>query len=707
MLQEVKDLQNGAVSQLCKIVEKRKETTFRAPTGSGKTRMMADFMNRILMSHPNVVFLVSTLSKGNLAEQNYKVFKDCSDKNIFPLLNPLLISSETSGEERVFIEEGYNVYVLPRDLFKDKSKLKDEGALVNFLQRITANLFGNGQNKKVWLIKDECHQATNNLAALAPTYCDRIINFSATPKLNRGQVPDVEITDDAAMNARLIKRIEWGSENDNVETAICKFEEIRENYVNLLGVNPCLIIQISNKEKAELEWLHIESILNKTEHQGLKWMSIVDKKEKCRTNDKVGKLPVERWKDYAKENASTIDIIVFKMVISEGWDIPRACMLYQVRDTTSKQLDEQVMGRVRRNPRLIDFENLSEKAQKLALTAWVWGIQPIEGKKSRQVKLFGDEKWIPNSIKIKTTRLIPPTERVSIDVSELLEEKAKNDITHSSIFELYGKLQKTENGIQNLCYTWAKNINDWFKYCEHIDTVSKAYNNYICDYEESMEVVRNSDGSEREVSFPLTSLYVDNENYQNISDWVWKRKDGNDKFSFDSEAEREWASILKDISHNDTDSTVVGEPNPNYGQMRTDGTLEPQWINSENKYLWGKNYTTNSEIKFEYYLDGIHSSYPDFVMKDKHGNIHLFEVKSVNISSDLNIDSEEYKEKINALKQCYKQSSILTGQFYYLPILKNDEWQITRFYKGDEKTLNKQMFINSLSAPHINDVLEE
>lgn len=707
MLQEVKDLQNGAVSQLCKIVETRKETTFRAPTGSGKTRMMADFMNRILMSHPNVVFLVSTLSKGNLAEQNYKVFKDCSDKNIFPLLNPLLISSETSGEERVFIEEGYNVYVLPRDLFKDKSKLKDEGALVNFLQRITANLFGSGQNKKVWLIKDECHQATNNLAALAPTYFDRIINFSATPKLNRGQVPDVEITDDAAMNARLIKRIEWGSETDNVETAICKFEEIRENYVNLLGVNPCLIIQISNKEKAELEWLHIESILNKTEHQGLKWMSIVDKKEKCRTNDKVGKLPVERWKDYAKENASTIDIIVFKMVISEGWDIPRACMLYQVRDTTSKQLDEQVMGRVRRNPRLIDFENLSEEAQKLALTAWVWGIQPVDGKKSRQVKLFGDEKRIPDSIKIKTTRLIPPTERVSIDVSKLLEEKAKNDITHSSIFELYGKLQKTENGIQNLCYTWAKNINDWFKYCEHIDTVSKAYNNYICDYKESMEVVKNSDGSEREVSFPLTSLYVDNANYQNISDWVWKRKDGNDKFSFDSEAEREWASILKDISHNDTDSTVVGEPNPNYGQMRTDGTLEPQWINSENKYLWGKNYTTNSEIKFEYYLDGIHSSYPDFVMKDKHGNIHLFEVKSVNISSDLNIDSEEYKEKITALKQCYKQSSILTGQFYYLPILKNDEWQITRFYKGDEKTLNKRMFINSLSAPHISDVVEE
>jgi len=76
------------------------------------------------------------------------------------------------------------------------------------------------------------------------------------------------------------------------------------------------------------------------------------------------------------------------MVITEGWDIPRACMLYQVRDTQSKQLDEQVMGRVRRNPRLLDFETLCEKAQQLAMTAWVWGIASDE-----QRKVFGVKLW--------------------------------------------------------------------------------------------------------------------------------------------------------------------------------------------------------------------------------------------------------------------------------------------------------------------------
>lgn len=693
MLQEAIDLQQAAVSELVKKIGAKREITFRAPTGSGKTRMISDFMNRILSNNPDVVFLVSTLSKGNLAEQNYRVFKEVSERT---LLNPHLINSDSTEEERLFIPDGFNVYVLPRDLYKEKSKLKDEGTLVNFLEQITCNVFGNGQNKRIWLIKDECHQATNNLDDISENYFEKVMNCSATPNLKRGQTPDVEISDEEAINAKLIKRIEWGAEEDSVETAILKFEEIRDRYVNMLGVNPCLIIQISNKDKAEQEWEKIEDILNKAEHQHLKWMSIVDKKEKCRTNDKVGKLKVERWKDYAKDKASTIDVIVFKMVISEGWDIPRACMLYQVRDTKSKQLDEQVMGRVRRNPRLLDFEELSPEAQELAMTAWIWGIVPQGSKKSRQVKLFGGEMDIPLAIKIKTTRLKPLTKRKDFDVDTFIEEESRNDVAHSNIFELYNKLQCSDNEIKKLCYDYATTVQKWWSFCEHIDAVKKEYNSFICNYDESMEISTDSDGKEIEVSFPLTSVYVDNEHYQNISDWVWKRRDGSDKFSFDSEAEREWASILKDLSREGVGSTEVGDYNPLYGQMRMDGTIEPYRLSDEKKYLWGKNYVFNSEIKFEYYQNGIHSSYPDFVMKEKNGSIHLFEVKSVNVSNKQSFDSDEYKAKVKALKACYKQCSLLTDYCFYLPVLKDDIWEITRFYRGEEKTMTKHMFIQSI-----------
>ena len=127
MLQEAKDLQNSAVTKLVNVIkDDKKEFTFKAPTGSGKTYMMSDFMNRILSENENVIFIVSTLSKSNLAEQNYRAFKELSEKGTFPKLNPFLINSDSSGEDSLYIPTDYNVYVLPRDLYKDTEKHKKE-----------------------------------------------------------------------------------------------------------------------------------------------------------------------------------------------------------------------------------------------------------------------------------------------------------------------------------------------------------------------------------------------------------------------------------------------------------------------------------------------------------------------------------------------------------------------------------------------------
>ena len=76
MLQEAIDLQKNKVSELVRVVTEKNEVTFRAPTGSGKTHMMADFMNRMLAQKSDIIFLVSSLSKGDLAEQNYNLFKE-------------------------------------------------------------------------------------------------------------------------------------------------------------------------------------------------------------------------------------------------------------------------------------------------------------------------------------------------------------------------------------------------------------------------------------------------------------------------------------------------------------------------------------------------------------------------------------------------------------------------------------------------------
>lgn len=687
MLKEAVDLQNKAVEELFKKAHgTKKELTFRAPTGSGKTRMMADFMNRIISEQKDVVFLVSTLSKGNLAQQNYDTFLSCAQSGTFPELKPYLINTEISGEEELFIPTDYNVYVLPRDLFKVGGILT-RGPFNHFLMTMTTGDFEMGLGKRIFLVRDECHQATNNLDEISDRYFARTFNFSATPKLGRGQFPDVQISDDDAVAAKLIKRVELIEDPSvTVDDAIDKFLEIKAQYNNLLGVHPCLIIQISNKDKAEEEWRNkIKPALDK--HQALKWMVIVNtfkttgaedrtKELLCDTNDDVKKkLPVARWKDYAKGNSSTIDIIIFKMVISEGWDIPRACMLYQVRDTQSRQLDEQVMGRVRRNPRLLDYETLSDEAKELASTAWVWGIKPDNVSNVVPVKLWKKGTVsVQEHIRIKTTKLVGLTERADFDIDTFVDKQRK-PTTYKDIFELYKKMKQGDNVLQEMSFDYAKDdYLKWWTFMQNYDKVKNEYDIFVCDYEHSMV-------EDKETSFPVDSTYVDGSNRSEMDDWVWcKKGTKNTTFAFDSDAEREWADYLE--------KKIV----------QREAAEVPQLGDDDEHYLWGKNFPNNSEIKYEYYSGGIRKSYPDFILKDKQGRIHIFEVKSVNGNGTADFDVEEYLDKVDKLKECYKvASSKLKNHLFYIPIKDGDDWQIFRYVDGKQEIMTRTEFKSSFN----------
>lgn len=694
MLQEAIDLQREAVSGLLSAISLKDEITFKAPTGSGKTYMMADFMNQVLRQDEDVVFIVSSLSKGDLAEQNYEKFIEYSENKIFKNLKPYLISSETSGENGVYIPTDYNVYVLARDLYKEKSKLK-QGAFVNFLTTMTGKA-PLGNSKEIYLIKDECHIATKNLDDLIERYFSKVLNFSATPKLSRGQVPDVELKEFDAINAKLIKKVEYQPEDENLEDALHKFSEIKKEYINKLGINPCLIIQISNKEKADEEIENIMSSLNTSEFHNLKWMLIVDDDKKCDTNDvfKVKKIPVSKWKEYAKTNTSTIDIIIFKMIITEGWDIPRACMLYQVRDSKSKQLDEQVIGRIRRNPKLLNFEKLPDDVKELATTAYIWGLVDKETKSVKEVNLVGSKEnnEVQQEIKLKVTRLKTPIELTTFDINEYFLNK-KEKIINTNIFDLYEKCSKLSNDVREIYDSYVDTVDKWFEFTENIDDITSESKSAICNYEKSMEIVVDENNTPKEVSFPLISYYTETDYFENVNNWLWKRTDDNDKFSFDSEAEKEWCSILLNQAKEDdySGNDRIGK------RISIQETIDDE-ERSLKKYLLGKNFLPNSEIKFEYYLKGIHFSYPDFIMKDFKDRIHIFETKSLNSSKLIELNTDEYEDKIQALRACYKQASKLTGYYFYIPIKIESEWNILCMHDGKEEELSLKKFKDFLSG---------
>ena len=690
MLEEVKNLQERAISELVQSLSEKDDVVFKAPTGSGKTFIMARVMDEVISKDDNVVFIVSSLSKANLAQQNYDKFNEYLELGLVQHLNPHLISSETSCESALYIPSVNNVYVLPQALYKAKSKLKGQQAFLKLLLEIK------NHGRVLYLIKDESHVATNNLDELK-SFFTKIINISATPK----KKPDVEISEQDAVNACLIKRVQYcssadyGDDDFSVDSlqykellkALDYLKECKKDYLEKSNINPCLIIQISNKDLGEKQFNVIERALGLSEYKDLKWVGYAKDPKVCQTNDQMIKTSPQKWEKYCKPNDSTIDVIIFKMAITEGWDIPRANMLFQIRDSKSKQLDVQVLGRVRRNPRIMDFEKITdEKERRLFTTAYVWGIKDNSSEqKSVDVTLKGSvpdgnriKNEIQEEIKVKITKLADLNDTQSnFDIDTFLKEKQTPE-SCKSIFELYNELTKSSNRIQVECkrYMFSSYDDEYSKYFVFVNNLSEIKSKVktiLSSDSSSIEVVKNSLGKDLEVSLPYNSLYFQNKKYslQDVKG-VWNNGSDMREFTFDSDSEKKWLyKMLQDFS------------------------IKKISLDEEKDILLvGKNYLQNSEIKYEYYADGSHFSYPDFVLKDKYDRIFLFEVKSMNISSSLQIDTKVYQEKVEILKDLYSKVSSKVEHYFCLPILNGKSWTVHCYYKGVHYELKEDQFKN-------------
>lgn len=704
MLEEVKYIQDKAINEMltCVFEEQIDNITFKAPTGSGKTFMMARFMDKFLAQDHNVIFVVSSLSKCKLAQQNYTKFIEYREHGFVKNLNTYLINSETSGENSLFIPTDYNVYVLPRDLYKKNSKLKDQGAFKIFLTELKRKKY------QIILIKDECHIATSNLDDLlnddekgVRKYFSKVINISATPK----EKPDIELFEHDAINAKLIKSVEYRSSNKEtytnfevdspqyglLEGALKEFLKLKKKYLEL-NINPCFIIQISNKDEGEEQFQVIKQLLNSPVFSNLKWMSVAHEAKFNETNDDLMKGNKENWDKYVVQNESLIDIIIFKLKISEGWDIPRACMLFQIRDSKSKQLDEQVLGRIRRNPKLLQFEKLSQEHQDLVTKAYVWGIRPDDRKNKlvdvqlRDLSQYDnplDTTLVQDEIKLKITKLKDELKEIDqkFDIESLLSNSDESsNLANKSIFDLYGDLIKSNNKIQNECWHYVENHSvekaskyfDWFSFTSNIDLIQNKIRTTLQSYESSIEIVKDSNNNDVEVSFPENSVYLKNDFKLGINNWIWINDDKYSEFSFDSEAEKEWIYKLKEECKN-----------------------KIKKINDI--LLVGKNFLPNSEIRYQYYDNGMHYSYPDFVLKSKNDEIFIFEVKSLNKSSKLQIDDDQYRDKIQKLTEFYKHvSKILPTYHFCFPIKRGNDWTIHHSKNGDFEILGWSDFIKYL-----------
>lgn len=336
-----------------------KKLVFKAPTGSGKTIMMAEFLTRFAddKRHEPCSFIwtaprqLHEQSKDRL-EQYFEQTRamECS---FFEDLNDRLIDeNEVLFFNWESIRQDGNIYI--RDNEQD-----------NNLSKVIERTREAG--RKIVLVIDESHfhaqaeTSQNLISAIKP---DITIEVSATPVMqNPDEIVSVDISEVKAEemikkavilnedfknvirkgNTEKIKT-ELANSTDEIvlKEALKKREELVKKYKsNKIEVNPLLLIQLPDRRAQ-----------GDDDRQELLIQTLKDKHNITIRNGKLAIYLAENKENLEniKRNDSGVEVLIFKQAISLGWDCPRAQILVLFREWSSPVFSIQTIGRIMRVP---------------------------------------------------------------------------------------------------------------------------------------------------------------------------------------------------------------------------------------------------------------------------------------------------------------------------------------------------------------------
>ena len=337
-----------------------KKLVFKAPTGSGKTIMMAEFLNQLvgdreirqsldfIWAAPRQLHIQSKKKLENYFEISRTLkcsyFEDLDDRRINE--NEILFFNWES------INKADNIYIRDNEqdfnLSKILERTKEEG-------------------REIILVIDEAHHhATSEISqGLIQMISPKItIEVSATPVIadpddmvrvdledvkKEGMIKKAVILNDGfdnfiSHNKIQTQKLSGGSEELVIDIAIRKRNEIIKAYQNeKANINPLVIIQLPDRVTSL-----IDSIRDRVEN-------ILKNKYKISTDEGNNKLAI--WlsgehvnKEDVERQDSEVEVLLFKQAIALGWDCPRAQILILFREWHSSIFSIQTVGRIMRMP---------------------------------------------------------------------------------------------------------------------------------------------------------------------------------------------------------------------------------------------------------------------------------------------------------------------------------------------------------------------
>lgn len=368
----LKEYQKNAVKELLSscVKELNKNNTtsivFKAPTGSGKTIMMQNFLRDFVWANILGDFAFIWVSVNDLSKQSKASF----ERN---LEGTNLIFSQLSDIKDKILQKNEILFInweSIRSVSKEtwewkvlamKDNEKDEN-LPTYLQNT------HDAGIKIILIVDESQRALEAQRAqeLIQNYIKPSlqIEVSATPnskdyshkiEVNISDVIKEEmIKKEILVNEKLSEFNPWDLETDRliIEIAIKKQKELTQAYQEINSqVKPLLLIQLPSESKqvSELDKTKMQRVIQilkenydiTFENQKLAiWLS----------DDKTNK-------DLIDIDNSPVEILIFKQAIATGWDCPRAQILVMFREIKSVVFEIQTIGRILRMPEQKHYSN--------------------------------------------------------------------------------------------------------------------------------------------------------------------------------------------------------------------------------------------------------------------------------------------------------------------------------------------------------------
>ena len=344
------DFQEEAVIKLIDLTSKKdsKQTIImKAPTGSGKTIILIDYVDKYLTNvSANTAFIWLCPGKGNLEEQSHeKMMKFVPSRKTQNLFDALL--NGFAGGSTTFIN--WELVTKRGNIAIRDSERK------NLYDRI-ADAHRSGVEFIV-IIDEEHSNNTAKAKEIIDAFSSKnIIRASATAIENK-RYEFFEIDEVDVIGAGLITKALYVNEGvaDNTEItddydylldlADAKRKEIAARYKdNGKNIRPLVLIQFPNGRPET-----ITAVEQKLESMGYsydngmvsKWMS-EDKKD----------LP-----DNLTKNDGIPVFLLMKQAISTGWDCPRAKILVKLREGMSESFEIQTIGRIRRMPEAKHYED--------------------------------------------------------------------------------------------------------------------------------------------------------------------------------------------------------------------------------------------------------------------------------------------------------------------------------------------------------------